>query len=306
MIKNEELINKVNNIYLNLRSRESSRIAYVEDKLYSYKEYISIVNDIGKTKLSISKAKHLGKTDEVKLNTEKLNILNEKKVKFLENIGINEDILKPRHKCNLCSDTGYINGKRCSCFYKYLQLVTLKALNVENDYINKFKTVPLELTKHYKLANDYVEKFPNNLVNNFIFTGKAGTGKTVLSKKIVDDINAKNYSAIFLTATELNQIFLKMHLDEIDKLLVSDILSNCDLLVIDDLGTEPIYTNVTIEYLLDLISTRLNKSKDFIITTNLTPAEINNRYNERFYSRLSDKTKTNIMPFTFDDLRRKN
>ena len=76
-----------------------------------------------------------------------------------------------------------------------------------------------------------------------------------------------------------------------------------DILVIDDLGTEPIYNNVTREYLLALISERLDKNKHFIITTNLTAEEMLSRYNERFISRLSDKNKTKFIPFNGKDLR---
>ena len=80
---------------------------------------------------------------------------------------------------------------------------------------------------------------------------------------------------------------------------------DADLLVIDDLGTEPLYKNVTIEYLLSLISNRLENNKHFIITTNLSSAELIERYNERLISRLSDKTKNLHIPFKTKDFRTK-
>ena len=65
------------------------------------------------------------------------------------------------------------------------------------------------------------------------------------------------------------------------------------------------YKNVTVEYLLTVISTRLDANKPFIITTNLSTSELLDRYNERLISRLSDKTKTRFIPFNLEDLRRK-
>ena len=130
-----------------------------------------------------------------------------------------------------------------------------------------------------------------------------GTGKTYLASSIVGELNKRKVLTVFLTSNELNSIFLKMHRQEIDRELVFDILTACDLLVIDDLGTEPLYNNVTAEYLLSIISERLDKKKHFIITTNLTKSEILNRYSERFLSRISDKKQTAIIPFNGKDLR---
>ena len=96
-----------------------------------------------------------------------------------------------------------------------------------------------------------------------------------------------------------------MHTSQIDRNLTFEVLSNSDLLIIDDLGTENLFKNVTVEYLLSLISSRLERNKHFIITTNLTAKELLDRYNERFLSRLSDKTKTLFLPFNTEDVRRR-
>lgn len=305
MIKNEELINKVNNVYLNLRSNENSRISYLQDKLYSNSEYVSVANEIGKTKLLISKAKANVISDDVNLLVKKLETLNEKKRKIIDNIGINKDFLKPVYKCEKCRDTGFVGGDRCECFFRYLKSVTLETLGIEETINVNYETIPNGLENHYALSNDFINNFNDAKVKNLVFLGKVGTGKTVLAKQISNKLSNENYSTVFLTSTELNLIFLKLHLGEIDRSIVNDILTTCDLLVIDDLGTEPIYRNVTVEYLLSLLSTRLNKNKKFVITTNLAPNEILNKYTERLYSRLSDKTKTRIVPFTINDLRLK-
>ena len=80
-------------------------------------------------------------------------------------------------------------------------------------------------------------------------------------------------------------------------------LTDCDLLVIDDLGTEQIYKNVTLEYLLSTISERILAQKHTIITTNLTPEELLDRYGDRLYSRLMDKRIGRAIKFPDTDFR---
>ena len=94
-----------------------------------------------------------------------------------------------------------------------------------------------------------------------------------------------------------------MHTSALDKAFTFDCLTNCDLLVVDDLGTEPVYNNVTVEYLVALISTRLDIKKPFIITTNLNANELKARYNDRLASRLNDKQTTRFIEFKGVDLR---
>lgn len=75
-----------------------------------------------------------------------------------------------------------------------------------------------------------------------------------------------------------------------DRSVIFDVLTTCDLLIIDDLGTEPIKNNVTVEYLTAFLSERLNNEKAFIITTNLSSEDLLKRYSERLTSRLSSSS----------------
>lgn len=114
----------------------------------------------------------------------------------------------------------------------------------------------------------------------------------------------KGGSVIFVTAFKLNKIFLNYHLDFSGG--YSDYIENlydCDLLVIDDLGTENIYKNVTCEYFLSLISERITNNRHTLITTNLGAEHLRARYDDRFYSRLLDKNKTYTICFDGEDLR---
>lgn len=222
--------------------------------------------------------------------------------KILKRLGLSENDLKLKFNCPVCRDTGYINGKACKCFNEKWKKRTFATLNIQPMPGLTFKDdtakKPPALAKLYETFKKYVEKFPTTNTHNFLFTGKTGCGKTYLSKIIAGELAKKGFDTIFVTAAELNQMFLKMHLapysERVDYLSA---LMACDFLVIDDLGTENIYKNVTAEYLLALISERLAKNKHTIITTNLTGDEIMERYNERFFSRVTEKRYSAVVKF---------
>ena len=305
MINSIKLQNKINDYYLSIQSERISKEVYIEEILMSNEEYVNVVNELGKTNLLIAKAEYSNDLNSIKLLQNNVDILNEKKLKLLDKLINYKDFSKNNYQCEYCKDTGEYNGTKCKCYYKLLTTYALESLNVNKRDFNNFPTVVNDsLKKHYTALKVYADKFPSKENKNLVFTGKVGTGKTYLASCIANEIVKKDLIAIFLSATELNNIFLKMHFSEIDRELAFNILSNCDLLVIDDLGTEPIYKNVTIEYLTSLISDKIDRQKKFIITTNLTATEIQNRYNERILSRLCDKTKTMFIPFNGEDLRK--
>ena len=303
MIKSNKILQKVQDYYQTLRSRNQTLQLNNEEKLLANEKYLNTVNEIGKINYQIAKATFNNEIE--KISKLEIELENLQKIKFkIESLP--EYQLSLNYSCEICKDNGYINGKRCVCFNRALIKTALEELGVtESSKISFSNSIPTPLKKHYAIMQDYASNFPNNDVSNYVFIGSPGTGKTYLSKCIESEVLNKGYSAIFLTATDLINIFLKIHLSEIDKSLILDILSTCDLLIVDDLGTEPMYKNVTVEYLLTVISTRLDANKPFIITTNLSTSELLDRYNERLISRLSDKTKTRFIPFNLEDLRRK-
>ncbi len=302
MIKNEKLLNKVNDYYKTKESEIASYNAYIEDKLLGNSEYLSLENSARKLNYEIAKAEYLGNSELVKELTIKRDNLNNKKSAIFKELSKN---IKFTYSCKSCKDTGFYKGNRCKCYYNLLTKYTLDSLNVKKRNFFPFTDeIPSGLNKHYEKLKVFSEKFPNTEIKNFVFLGKVGTGKTHLAGCIANEISKNEYLPVFLTATELNAIFLKMHKQEVDRELVFDVLTTCDLLIIDDLGTEPHYNNVTAEYLLSIISERLDKNKHFIITTNLSTSEILARYNERFLSRISNKKQTAIIPFNGKDLRK--
>ncbi|MBO5910467.1 MAG: DNA replication protein DnaC, partial [Clostridia bacterium] len=79
---------------------------------------------------------------------------------------------------------------------------------------------------------------------------------------------------------------------------------DCDVLIIDDLGCEPLLKNITVEYLFNIINLRQKRYKPTLISTNLTPEDILNRYDERIHSRLSHKMLALNISFNDIDMRK--
>ncbi|MBO7369319.1 MAG: ATP-binding protein [Clostridia bacterium] len=208
--------------------------------------------------------------------------------------------------CPICGDKGKTDGGNCVCYYKKMNEIAYEYLGAKNVARRAFSDDTLSdkvgSKSVYGAIKRFVDKLPNT-EKNVLIIGKKGTGKTFLTECAVNAVNEKKLNALMLSAYNLNNIFVKsLSLSYEEKVTVSDILSSCDLLAIDDLGTESIYNKVTIENLTAIISDRLLNGKPFMINTNLELSEIGERYGERLYSRLCGK-KTAILRMDGDDLR---
>lgn len=242
---------------------------------------------------------------------EKYVLINQKRKEILKKYNINQKDFKPAYSCKKCNDTGYINGKMCICLKQEINnLISIKfGMGKEYNSFNKnnFNNNDIykkQLSKIYDNIIKYCENFPDTKYKSLIFTGLSGTGKTYLASCIANSISQKGCTVILITAFKLNEIFLKYHIDfKGDGRDYIENLNNCDLLIIDDLGTENTLKNVTNEYLLSLISERLYNNKHTLVTTNLNGEQLRQKYDDRLYSRLTDKNKTYIFNFKGQDLR---
>lgn len=236
------------------------------------------------------------------LNAEK-ELLLKKRESALKSLNMTENDFLPQYKCKICGDTGFISAEACLCYKRRLSEIILKSLNLPQTDLSVKPDKKIN-AGIYKFIDEYIAKFDVSKIKNLILAGKAGTGKTYIAKYAAGSLKQKGRHVIYLSAFYLNNLFLKYHnAFERERYLYIDILLNCELLVIDDLGTEPIYKNVTAEYLLGLISERLNASKHTIITTNLSHSDIISRYGERLFSRLNEKSKIRFINIDTKDLR---
>lgn len=219
----------------------------------------------------------------------------------------------PHFNCGKCEDRGIINDKYCECYYKKLKSILTKNVGIKINENHTFDGINFGIyddkNRYIKLIEN-IKKMLENLNNspqkNLVLCGDTGVGKTYIEECIVNYLIKKEEEVLFFTAFELNNLFLKFHTTfEEDKYSIIDPIINCKVLIIDDLGSEPVYKNVTKEYLYLIINERQNKEKSTIVSTNLTPNGLLNTYGQRVLSRLFNKDLTLIYNLQNSDLRLK-
>lgn len=215
---------------------------------------------------------------------------------------------KARYVCEKCQDTGVLpDGSRCSCFTRLLIAETLaddpllREQTFEKFDLSLFSGQEKEtMAKFKEFCEAYCAKFPDVKKANMILTGATGTGKTFLLSSVASALKSRGFSVVFLTAGKLFDLLRKYAFNQSNDI---DVLLEADALFIDDLGTEPLFNHITLEYTFMLVNERTRTKKPLLITTNLTPDELKERYTERISSRLLDRSTTNILHLSGHDLR---
>lgn len=238
-------------------------------------------------------------TDIIVLDIENIN-------KKIAELAKKMNIRTNNYKCKQCEDTGIINGEYCKCFKVIIEELKRIDTGLEQlpeftfkDHIEGLNPI---LDKMYPKLIDYCEEFPKNKIKQIIFNGGVGVGKSCLAAAMANAVSSKGYSVQYIKSNALNDLFLKYHTSPfMERQNILTPLMNCDLLIVDDLGIEPILNNVTLPYLYILLEAR--DKLHTVVTTNLNKDEIIKRYFERISSRLLDKDKTLIISLTGKDLR---
>ena len=148
-------------------------------------------------------------------------------------------------------------------------------------------------------AQTYAAEFPNAAQCGWLICGGVGTGKTFLAQCMANAVLGRGYTAALCTAYEVVQAFRFGQENQVR------LLDNVDLLVIDDLGTEPLWRNRTAESLFAVISTRLTHGRGLIVTTNLDLPTLSEQYGERLVSRLTDARRMIAVNLFGEDQRQK-
>ena len=230
--------------------------------------------------------------------------------------GYPADYLDLHYTCPLCDDTGFVNGKPCKCLKQEIGRIGAEALNAHSQLsLSQFSDFSLSyyadlpekqfyaMQQVFTICQRYAAVFEPKTSGNLFLWGGTGLGKTHLSLAIANEVLQKGYSVIYDSAINLMHTLdqeqfrrTKESSDTLPSLL------ECDLLILDDFGTE-FDTAFSRSMMYTIINSRVNARKPMIINTNLTPTEMKARYGDRIASRLSSSSQ--ILPFYGEDIRMK-
>ena len=244
----------------------------------------------------------------------KLRALTSQKAALLSEHGYPSDYLDEIFDCPDCHDTGYLpDSNKCACmkkrlqFYLYDQSGLSKLIETENfdnlslEYYDGEDRVKFE--KAVQNARKFIEGFGSHYRNLF-FCGTVGTGKSFLSCCIAKELMEDGQSVLYFSAGALFQKISELTFGSKDRELLTyfkNDLTGCDLLIIDDLGTELVNSFVTSELFTILNERHLNE-KSTIISSNLSLEEIRDHYSERIFSRMV--SNYDFFKFTGQDIRK--
>jgi len=229
--------------------------------------------------------------------------------------------LEEVYDCPICKDTGEVGIRKnwCKCYMKkmtaQLMIKSNMAGALEKENFDTFDlgvfsgqrdeehdVSPREYMKsRFTKAHGYVGGFDRNR-ENLLFVGPTGTGKTFLTHCIAEDLIRRGFIVVYFTAIGvLNQIKEASFHKSYDARQMVSLMHSADLLIIDDMGTE-LTSDYSVSELFGIINDRLiQPNKATLISTNLTPDEIQDRYSERLSSRILGKAE--IWEFFGEDLR---
>jgi len=288
-MKKKDIINEIKIELASRRHNAEVRAENFVEKLKSEDaEFKSLYLKYNVANLNLIKAKHSGTNCEeaTKQFEESEKLLDE----YLKSKGISRKRLLPQYSCKKCEDKGIFNGKMCDCLSEELS----KRMSNENSTYNKFHTFKMinsnkmneNSSRIFKECYAWCESFPNVDKININLIGDVGTGKTFLLECCASKLLDAGKNVIFVTAFDFNEECRKYHFSQPN--ILNEIIE-CDCLIIDDLGTEPVLKNITVEYFYNVINLRQAKGKATLISTNLDFANLMNRYGERAFSRITNK-----------------
>jgi DNA replication protein DnaC len=249
--------------------------------------------------------------------------IREQKQKLLRQAGYPADYMEMRYRCRDCRDTGFADGRRCHCFERaririlYDQSNLRKVLDRENfstlsyEYYDDREPLPrLGITQRsymeqlVKRCREFAAAYPED-GRNLLFTGSTGVGKTFLTNCIAKELIDRYVSVICLSSQDLFDILSRYKFsrdaEEETEETYHHIL-DCDMLIIDDLGTEMNNTFVSSQ-LFYCIDKRISLGRGTIISTNLSMDILRDLYSDRVMSRI--RSNYSIMPLYGADIRMK-
>lgn len=241
--------------------------------------------------------------------------MNERRRALLRENGYPENYTEPRYACTACGDTGFVGTSVCECLRRALVDAGYDSAGIRaiKDKCS-FETFSLEYYRsspeHYqrmsqilRTAREYAEGFTLRS-DNLLLVGGTGLGKTHLSVAIAKAVVERGYDVKYTSAIGMISDFEAQRFGNSSGAAQgagdTSVYFGCELLVIDDLGTE-MNNQFTSTSLYNLINLRLDRGLPTVISTNLSPQDLRTRYWDRITSRMFGEYR--ILPFIGKDVR---
>ncbi len=240
--------------------------------------------------------------------------VNEEILRLVEKEDIDLGSMRPVYECPACGDTGYVqeNGRPvfCECLLRRLFREMYEGEDVDalegapdtfNEKLFDEKSgAKKRIVGIRRFMNEYAEKFPENEKKMLVLVGNAGLGKSFMLGYLAKKLYEKTHSLLYIRSYKL---FGNFHLHRLGEMSLIEPLFDVKVLMIDDLGTEPMTQNVTREYLFDLLEYRAKHGLFTMIAANMDENLLKERYSERISSRLFAARQSNVIGFIGEDLR---
>ena len=242
------------------------------------------------------------------------------RAELLRRNGYPADYSEPQYECSACGDTGYVGIKMCACMRRRLIEASMEASGLsalmrkqsfENFSLDYYRGSAQEqqiMSRNYATVRQYAESFTlsegQGAPQSLLFLGGTGLGKTHLSTAVARTVIGRGYDVYYNSAVGMISDFECRRFGNGLAQADGDDTARytaCDLLIIDDLGTE-VVNQFTLSCLYHVLNTRLNLQKPTLISTNLTSAELRKTYSDRITSRLMGEYL--VIPFYGTDVRR--
>lgn len=224
--------------------------------------------------------------------------------------GVHAPNFEPQYACPVCEDTGFANGKMCECFRALLREEAYRRISYQNTMKDaSFDTLKLEyypetadprtgivprakMKEVITYCRFYADDFGTDSPSLLLW-GPTGTGKTHISMAIARKAVEKGFGVVYGPVQMLLHKLEKEHFGRSDG-NSEEMMSNCDLLILDDLGAE-FASTFYVSCLYNLINSRMLEGRPTIISTNLEKKDIMERYGEQITSRIIGT----FVPLTF-------
>ncbi len=240
-----------------------------------------------------------------------INDLTIKKLQYLKDNHIDFDYDKPKYECQICDDSGYDDKDFCICFKQKLSKYVFKknyTLDIENIDLDSYsfeifknKEHKNKMINHLSYIREYFKYINENKYKNLIIFGENGLGKTYMLSALCNSLIKAGKIVVYQSAPVLIER-LKAEAFSNEETNIEEILKECDLLIIDDLGKEYI-SDYSISHLFNIINERYNNKKSIAISTNIHINNLHKEYGEAIQSRLIENGT--LLEFNGENLRLK-